>query len=399
MKRLCIVLSLCSFLPAVLHAQSPWDKLKQKAKDKVNSAEDKAADAADSPAKPETSPAQPSDVPASNASSSEPATAAGAGAPATLASYQNYDFIPGETIVFADDFTASPDGEFPPQWELLKGQAVVNQTQGYRAFLLTDGNYVKVAPRVKSKSYLGPQFTIEYDTFLPQGGYAATVFFQYGTDSEASMQVTANDASFESEGVSLSGNLPTAIREDSYYGRWHHVAIAVKNRQLKAYVDQYRVLTVPDMKMDPASIQVGGIGDQEKPIIFRNVRIASGGGMNMVGQKFTDAKIVTHGINFDVDKATIRPESMGTLNQIRQLLADNPGLKFEIDGHTDASGDSAHNLALSQQRAEAVKAALVGLGVSADRLTTKGLGDTKPIADNTTLEGKATNRRVEFVKL
>ena len=119
----------------------------------------------------------------------------------------------------------------------------------------------------------------------------------------------------------------------------------------------------------------------------------------MTGQKFTDAKIVTHGINFDIDKATIRPESMGTLNMIVQVMKSNPDLKFEVDGHTDNTGTAAHNLTLSQQRADAVKTQLITMGIDASRLTSKGFGDTKPMADNATLEGKANNRRVEFVKM
>jgi len=137
----------------------------------------------------------------------------------------------------------------------------------------------------------------------------------------------------------------------------------------------------------------------QTPIVFKNFRIAEGGNMNMIGQKFTDARIITHGINFDVDKAIIRPESMGTLNMIVNVMKTNPDLKFEVDGHTDNTGTAPHNLELSQQRANAVRTQLVTMGIDAARLTTKGLGDTKPISDNSTQEGKANNRRVEFVKI
>jgi outer membrane protein OmpA-like peptidoglycan-associated protein len=168
---------------------------------------------------------------------------------------------------------------------------------------------------------------------------------------------------------------------------------------MKVYIDQTRILVVPDTHSDFVSVVFEGIGEEEHPIIFKNVRIASGGAMNMIGKKFTESKIITHGINFDIDKAVIKPESMGTLNMIVQVMKDNPGIKFEIDGHTDNSGTAAHNLALSQQRANAVKDQLLKMGIDASRLTAKGLGDTKPIDNNATIEGKANNRRVEFVKI
>jgi outer membrane protein OmpA-like peptidoglycan-associated protein len=158
-------------------------------------------------------------------------------------------------------------------------------------------------------------------------------------------------------------------------------------------------LVIPDTHADFANLVFEGIGETDHPIIFKNVRIALGGQMNMIGKKFTEAKIVTHGINFDVDKASIKPESMGTLNMIVQVMKDNPDIKFEVDGHTDNSGTPAHNLALSQQRANAVKDQLTKMGIDASRLTAKGLGDTKPVDNNATLEGKANNRRVEFVKI
>lgn len=395
---------LAATVPAA-QAQGIFDKIKAKAKAKVDQKEDSAASTAVNAADPTsggTANAKPNSnsTPASNEAGGGIAAGAPAGSvtgPVSLLAYQNYDFVPGETVIFADDFTTTQDGEFPDQWELTRGQAVVNNAAGFQALLLTDGNYATVNPRMKTKAYLPDQFTLEYDQFGNPGVYPLQVKF-VGANDDATYHVGRSDAAYDGPQVNLAGALPPALRDENFDNKWHHVAVVYRKPQMKIYVDQYRVLTVPDAKLVPQSVVFEGIGDQEKPITFRNVRIAAGGGMNLVGKKFTDAKIVTHGINFDVDKATLRPESMGTLNQIKAVMASDPTLKFEIDGHTDNSGSAAHNLELSQQRAEAVKAQLVAMGISADRLTTKGYGDSKPMASNDTPDGKANNRRVEFVR-
>ena len=104
-------------------------------------------------------------------------------------------------------------------------------------------------------------------------------------------------------------------------------------------------------------------------------------------------------INFATDKADILPDSQAQLDQIIALLKDHPDLKLGIYGHTDNTGDAAHNLKLSEQRAASVVTALSQSGIEATRLNSKGFGDTQPVADNTTEAGKAQNRRVELVKL
>jgi outer membrane protein OmpA-like peptidoglycan-associated protein len=103
-------------------------------------------------------------------------------------------------------------------------------------------------------------------------------------------------------------------------------------------------------------------------------------------------------INFDSDKASIKAESQPVIEQIIALLKDNPSLKVSIEGHTDNTGTAQRNKTLSEQRAQAVLSAVLNGGIEKERLSSKGWGQDKPVADNKTEEGKAKNRRVEIVK-
>lgn len=326
------------------------------------------------------------------------ATAAASGGPVSISAYSNYDFVPGEQVVFEDHFTDDQDGEFPAHWKLTAGQAVINKVGSDPAFFLTQGNYVRVAPRMKKeKDYLPENFTVEFD-FYPTDRSSFPILLFTATDEGNRFVNFGDEVSTGYFPNDLSNPYPGD--KENFFNKWHHAAMIKKGNQIKCYEDQYRVLVMPDCgSCNLSFVEVGGIGDKDHPIVFDNFRLAEGGSMNMIGQKFTEDKIVTHGINFDVDKSTIRPESMGTLNMIVGILKSNPDLKFEIDGHTDNTGNAPHNLTLSQQRAGAVKTQLVAMGIDAARLTTKGFGDTQPISDNTTLEGKANNRRVVFVKM
>jgi outer membrane protein OmpA-like peptidoglycan-associated protein len=181
----------------------------------------------------------------------------------------------------------------------------------------------------------------------------------------------------------------------------HHVAVSINGTFVKAYVDNQRVINDPDGIRRPVNLVGIGLESNNRnssdKLMFTNFRLAEGG-KDIKSALATDGKIVTHGILFDTGKDTIKPESLPTLKQILALLKDDSGLKFSIEGHTDNQGSKSINQPLSEKRAAAVKSWLVDNGIDAGRLTTKGYGDEKPLSSNDTAEGRANNRRVEFVR-
>jgi outer membrane protein OmpA-like peptidoglycan-associated protein len=110
----------------------------------------------------------------------------------------------------------------------------------------------------------------------------------------------------------------------------------------------------------------------------------------------TKRTIVLRGINFDFDKSTIKPEFEGVLDAGVEALNENPGVRVQVAGYTDSVGTDAYNQGLSERRANAVKDYLASHGVDASRLTAVGFGETNPVADNSTADGRAQNRRVEL---
>ncbi len=111
----------------------------------------------------------------------------------------------------------------------------------------------------------------------------------------------------------------------------------------------------------------------------------------------THRTIVTYDITFDLNSAKIRAESMNEINRIKTLMDQDPTLTYEVQGHTDSTGTPESNQTLSERRAQAIVDKLVSLGIDASRLSAVGKGQYSPIADNSTEEGRAKNRRVVFV--
>lgn len=120
--------------------------------------------------------------------------------------------------------------------------------------------------------------------------------------------------------------------------------------------------------------------------------------VNELADRLSKDGFVSLDVNFDTGLATIRPDSAKTLDDAAAALKTIPAMKIEVGGHTDNVGTPEANQKLSQERAQAVMAALVQRGITADRMTAKGFGQSTPVADNRTDEGRAKNRRVELVR-
>ena len=313
----------------------------------------------------------------------------------TVKEYRNYDFVPGDKIIFQSQLEDERAGEIPSQFTLNSGQMDIQNEDGQNVIRVPNGSGANFKPRMTKADYLPDQFTIEFDAKNERFG-TAHMTIQFGDKEENIKEIHFGDGGgidWTTGDVDFPSSLDAGTSDAMH---WHHIAIAINKNQGKIYVDQYRIANVNNLtgKATEVSFDINGY----ETSFYKNIRMASGG-IDIYKKISTNAKIIMHGILFELDKATLKPESMGSVNQIYDLMQKEPSLKFEIDGYTDNSGNAAHNLALSQQRADAVKTQLVSMGINASRLTTKGFGDTNPVDSNDTPEGKANNRRVEFVKI
>lgn len=140
---------------------------------------------------------------------------------------------------------------------------------------------------------------------------------------------------------------------------------------------------------------------EARPRTERITRVVAGLGLHrdMAQSLSTLGAYDVYGLHFDFDSARLKPETAQLVREIAQMLAENPKWVLQIAGHTDSTGGDAYNLGLSQKRSEAIRDALIGAGVNPERLVAIGFGMSKPKADNSTIAGRAINRRAEFRRL
>lgn len=399
------------------HAQAQlWNKIKNEVKNRAeNHAVRKSGDATDA-AMDKTEKEIGKSIGGNNNTSSasgenngDNSLVSAASGKSVTSNYKSYDFVPGDKIIFQPDMSNEADAELPARFILKKGNAEIQSYEGEKILHLDKGGRVIVAPLMSNDDYLPEQFTMEFDMMYEN----ERNYFAYVNDMIVRFYAKG-DENFEGYGLyefNIISNSRTSLGSHSASGQqvnevlnkalntnnvWHHIAIYVRKNIAKAYINEYRVNASNTMPLNATKVAI--VTDGHYGIKIKNLRIAAGGD-DKYNKIVTDGKFITHGILFDVNKSIIKPESTGTLNEIARLMKDHSDLKFEIDGHTDSDGNADSNMKLSQDRADAVKARLVEMGVAASRLTTKGFGATKPVDKNDSAEGKANNRRVEFVKI
>ncbi len=368
------------------------DKLKKKIGDKADKTADDALNK--KPATPEA-PKTPGE---DGAAAETPASGEAAGdATKVSAVSTKFDYVPGDKVLFFDDFAQDELGEFPANWKLEEGTLEVAEFEGQR-WLRSTSVTSRFAMKLPATPTLPEYWTFELDFYCGEpSGNVLDVMGMKGTQK-------VWDLTFPYSGVNayfLTGKTTsdTPLENTKVWGAVHHVMFMARGNALKVYIDQQRVANIPEIDLTngaPDHLVVSLWSDKE-PMIT-NVRFAEGN--KPVADPFANGKLVTYGIYFDSGSDVVKAESAPVLRQIAAFMERNAAVKVAIDGHTDNEGTSAGNLDLSKRRAASVATVLATeFKIAADRFKTDGLGDTKPVAGNDKAEGRAMNRRVEFTKL
>jgi len=350
--------------------------------------------------------------------------------PASFQTYSKFDFIPGDKILAYDDFSKDAIGDFPITWNTNSSGEVVTASDldGHWLMVKKQGKFVP--EYIKT---LPDNFTFEYDvvcnekysyyspflslyflsgnnsgkevfdgTFIPgekRSGVKIGVHPTNGTSNGGTVQ----EESFD-DGASVIKNDINTSQFNSVGGKTRlHVSVWRQKQRLRVYLNEDKVYDLPRAFADNKTYATvlfeiwGDLKDQDRYLIG-SIKFAAGA-PDTRNKLITEGKFVTRGILFDVNSDKIKPESYGVLKDIANVLTENSSVKVKIVGHTDSDGKDADNLSLSKRRAESVKTSLVkDFGIDATRFDTDGKGASQPVDTNNTAEGKANNRRVEFIK-
>ncbi|MCC6761205.1 MAG: OmpA family protein [Chitinophagaceae bacterium] len=412
-----LALCSCQLLPAQNSGQRIKENAKWKTENKVNEKVDKAIDdvldgklfkkknkaAADSA---KTSSATPN----TNAAKNEP----GMQEKQPLKAYSKFDFIPGEKILYYDDFERVAVGDFPAEYNTdASGEVMtIEGKTGKWLGLNANGSFLP-----ESIGVLPDNFTLEMNVGLlgdPSNNMSG-FGFNFNTEKENLLKYRFISGSFvmlhpgagsaymsvsQAEGEDLTNEfkMPQWSVEGERFAR---VSLWRQKGRLRVYVNENKLMDIPRFFNAAKPYQLSFFRDffNDCNLLITDIKFAVGA-PDTRSKLITEGRFSTTGILFDFQNASLKPESYGVIKEIATALKENPSVNIKIVGHTSNDGDANANLLLSKQRAAAVKEALMKeFGIDASRMQTDGKGGTEPADKTGTAAGKANNRRVEFIKL
>jgi OmpA-OmpF porin, OOP family len=347
-----------------------------------------------------TATAAPKSAGSSQAPSSQPVAAASqapAGQPDLVA--VKADFIPGEKVILYDDFSDMGTDDPPPHWKVRGGTAELRVGGNVRQLTMSARN-MTLTPNLAE---IPKNFTMEMTIAYKGHGAVAGWIFRDKKNAEVMLLRTA--VNYGDMSLIIRKGYET-LTDQSLPMDWKQPvkqAFWVQNGRMRFYINDKRVMDINQVDLpELASIELhteGPGGNDPTGFVGVHYYRFAESTPDFSQVIMSSGRYVTHGILFDTDSDKIKPESAAVIKMIARGLETNPALKLCIEGHTDSVGSADHNMDLSKRRAEAVKTVLVGqFNVDASRLTTNGLGATKPVDSNDTPQGRAQNRRVELVK-
>ena len=333
--------------------------------------------------------------------------------------FKKFTFVPGNKVIFYDDFSKDPLGDFPANWETGGSGEVVSLSN-------ETGNWLSLQRRsgyMPSISTLLPEnYTIEFD--LVSNGYgkgnsSSKLFLSFLTKKSYNMGGAGSIADIEllfynyfsvssvenfgSEAkIKVGNNINRQMPE--LLNAKMHISIAVNKQRLRFWVNEEKMVDAPNIIQGNMGkyfiIEAMDILPEKGHFAaITNFRLAESGD-DLRSKLMKDGKFSTSGIYFNTNSAVVKKESFGILKMIADFLKSDQNLKLNIVGHTDNVGEADFNKDLSIRRAETVKDILVKeFSINENRFQFSGKGESQPVDENNTEKGKANNRRVEFIKL
>ena len=335
---------------------------------------------------------------------------------ADLKSYTKYDFVPGDKTIFYEDFSQEAIGDFPELWT-TNGSGEIRTIEGISGQWLYATSKDNVYCLMKNLD-LPENFIFEFDVIPtsdePDNNNLSGFYLSFFNTAEDFLQdgllpgqegfhLTATEHNWAAVGYKEGNYMTESSSELSpiNVGKLNHIIVWVQKRRIRVYHEGLKIIDGPTTLPQGTKynrLRFSMWGMQGHPFLS-NLKITTAA-PDTRSKLLTEGKFITYGIYFDINKDVVKPESYGALNDIAKVLKENPNVKIKIIGHTDSDGKAEANLELSKKRALSVKNTLVSVfGIEATRIETDGKGQTEPLEPNTSPQGKAANRRVEFIKL